>query len=572
MFRKHDQHRQSPLFSTLDDLPDKQRQRLEKSWAATFYEDFFCRIDEDIFSILYSDQASRPNIAVNVLVSLETLKAGFGWSDAELEEQMAFNIQTRYALGYRDLTVGHFELRTVYNFRRRLAQHMQETGENLLEEAFEQITDEQIESLQVKTGKLRMDSTQVASNIRQTSRLQLLVEVVQRVWRRLSAGDREGYETEFAPYLKGKAGHYVYHIKSGEAASHLEALGQFMRWLVAELGNQYGEEAPYQVLKRVYEEHFVEVASGLRPKVGDELSAQSLQSPDDLEASYREKKGKGYRGYVTNVTETCDPENELQLIVKVQTAPNSVDDAALLVEAVPQLVERMTVEEMNTDGAYNSAEADKTLAEAHIEQFQTAIRGQKSDPECLGVTDFVFTRDEEGQPQAVRCPQGQQVEVKQGRKAHRFSALFDPLICQTCPLLVKCPTQELRRNPQRVLRFSQQQVHVAHRRENQRSAQARDKNQRSAVEATMRSVKHPFRQGKVPVRGHPRVSMLMLSSAAMTNVRRIWRYRTEKKTAKNTPMEDQKALKQAFSLRWRSFLLSLIPLFGAQPTYSLAAA
>jgi hypothetical protein len=100
---------------------------------------------------LYSEQASRPNVPVNVLVSLEALKAGFGWSDAELEEQMAYNLQTRYALGYRDLRVGHFELRTVYNFRRRLAEYMQETGENLLDRAFEQVTDQQIRVLKLNT-------------------------------------------------------------------------------------------------------------------------------------------------------------------------------------------------------------------------------------------------------------------------------------------------------------------------------------------------------------------------------------------------------------------------------------
>ena len=119
MYRKNDQHGQGYLFSSVNELPKKQRERLEASWAATFYRDFFSRINEDSFAVLYSDQASRPNIAVNVLVSLEALKAGFGWSDAELEEQMTYNLQTRYALGYRDLTVGQFELRTVYNFQRR---------------------------------------------------------------------------------------------------------------------------------------------------------------------------------------------------------------------------------------------------------------------------------------------------------------------------------------------------------------------------------------------------------------------------------------------------------------------
>jgi hypothetical protein len=52
----------------------------------------FCRIDEEIFAPLYSEEASRPNTPVNVLVGLEVLKSGFGWSDEELCEQLGFNL------------------------------------------------------------------------------------------------------------------------------------------------------------------------------------------------------------------------------------------------------------------------------------------------------------------------------------------------------------------------------------------------------------------------------------------------------------------------------------------------
>jgi hypothetical protein len=44
---------------------------------------------------------------------------------------------------------------------------MQKEGINLLERAFEHITDEQLAKFQLKTGKQYMDSTQIASNIRQ---------------------------------------------------------------------------------------------------------------------------------------------------------------------------------------------------------------------------------------------------------------------------------------------------------------------------------------------------------------------------------------------------------------------
>lgn len=89
-----------------------------------------------------------------------------------------FDVQVRYALGYRQLGEGYFDLRTLYYFRERLSRYMQESGINLLDKAFEQVTDEQITAYHLKTGKQRMDSTQIASNIRTMSRLQLLEEAL----------------------------------------------------------------------------------------------------------------------------------------------------------------------------------------------------------------------------------------------------------------------------------------------------------------------------------------------------------------------------------------------------------
>jgi hypothetical protein len=107
---------------------------LKRRGAGTFYREVFCRVRESTFAILYSDQPSRPNAPISTLVGVEILKAGFGWSDEELHEQILFNVQVRYALGLRDMSTVPFNLRTLYNFRRGLSRHMQQTGENLLEE------------------------------------------------------------------------------------------------------------------------------------------------------------------------------------------------------------------------------------------------------------------------------------------------------------------------------------------------------------------------------------------------------------------------------------------------------
>lgn len=84
LVRKNNRHLQPELISNVNDLPEKHRKRLETSWAGVFYREAFSRLDEDAFSVLYADIPSRPNIPVNVLVGLESLKADFGWSDEEL--------------------------------------------------------------------------------------------------------------------------------------------------------------------------------------------------------------------------------------------------------------------------------------------------------------------------------------------------------------------------------------------------------------------------------------------------------------------------------------------------------
>ncbi len=558
MFRKNDQHLQWPLFSSIDSLPKKQQVRLEASWAGTFYHELFCRIDEEPFADVYSDEDSRPNIPVNVLVGFETLKAGYGWSDEEAYDHFCFDVQVRYALGCRDLSEGHFELRTVYNFRQRVAQHMQETGENLIERAFEQVTDEQIAAFELKTNKLRMDSTLIASNIRQTTRLRLLVEVLQRVHRMLDESDQQQYADDFAAYLKGSSGQYIYSIKREKYAEHLQRAGELMHKLVTELQAKYVDEPTYQVLDRVFKEHFVSAENTLRAKKGKELSADSLQSPDDWEATYRQKRGQDHIGYVTNVTETCHPENPFQLIVKVQTESNNTDDAAMLAETLPSLKERTGVNEMHTDGGYNSPEVDKAMQEQQVQQIQTAIRGRQPAEEKLGLEDFTWqTNADAGQPQSVTCPHGQQAESAAGRKEGRYRAAFDSSGCESCPLRDQCPTEPLKRRPENVLRFSQQDVNVALRRQRCADERASKQHLRPAVEATVRAVKHPFGNGKVPVRGKPRVGMLMIGTSAMNNVRQIYRYQRSQKETGRAEKRSQKAAESAQRQPVFSFFASL---------------
>jgi hypothetical protein len=525
------------LISNVKDLPEKQRKLLEKSWSGVFFREFYSRVDEKAFADLYVDFPSRPNAPINELVSLEFLKDGNGWTDEEMYERYLFDLQTRHALGLDQLGEEHFELRTVYNFRQRLSQYMQERGVNLLDQAFEQVTDEQIAAFHLKAGQQRMDSVLLGSNIRQRGRLQLLVEVMQRVQRMLSEADQTRYAEMFAPYLQGHSGHYIYRLKSEEFPTHLQRIGAQMQRLLADLQPSYGQEPVYQVLARVFGEHFQVEEQNVTAKAAHDLSAQSLQSPDDLEATYREKRSQGYQGYSANLTETCEPENPFQLITKTQTAPNCTDDSQLLAEALPNLKERTGLKTLYTDGGFGGPQADPVLQEQKVALVQTAIRGRQPNPDKLHLADFAIKLDaESGKPLQVTCPQGQIVSAHGTCQKKGFVAHFELPICSTCPFFEKgqCPAQPGKRDERHHLRFTQAEAHASQRRRRSQELKKEAGNRRSAVEATVRSVKHPFPAAKLPVRGLFRVACMVIGSAAVTNVRRIQRYLEAKNQGEST--------------------------------------
>lgn len=147
-----------------------------------------------------------------------------------------------------------------------------------------------------------------------------------------------------------------------------------------------------------------------------------------------------------NITETCDPENELQLITKVQVAPNNVEDAKLMEEALPDLKERTGLETLYTDGGYGSPEVDQTLMDHEVEQIQAAIRGRIPSSEKLILSDFEIKQTETGKPTQITCPQGQTAVVQSSNQKKGFVAHFEEAVCQTCPFLQKCAVRQGKRD------------------------------------------------------------------------------------------------------------------------------
>jgi len=88
------------------------------------------------------------------------------------------------------------------------------------------------------------------------------------------------------------------------------------------LKSAYAAETAYQVLERIFADNFHLLESGVRAKENTEIASSCLQSVDDIQATYRTKGAGYYKGYIANITETCDPENEIQLITTLSRCPS----------------------------------------------------------------------------------------------------------------------------------------------------------------------------------------------------------------------------------------------------------
>ena len=279
-------------------------------------------------------------------------------------------------------------------------------------------------------------------------------------------------------------------------------------------------------MKRIFSEHFNPTENDIHLKENKELSSDSLQSVDDLEASFRTKGGENYKGFVANVSETCSSENDVQLITNIQVEPNNVDDDQMLANALPELIERTDLNKLRVDGGYGGEDSDKVLSERPSFVFiQTAIRGAKPDPNNFHLSDFDVEQDERGEPTQITCPHGETVDVQIARTTGR-QARFGSEICSTCPFQKdgKCKAKPQKRDPRYLFSFTVKELQAAKRRKIYLEHKDDRENPRAAVESTVRSVKHPFRAGKLPVRGQFRATSMLIASALYVNMRRIWRH------------------------------------------------
>ena len=493
MFKPNPLEKQQSLLDPYWGYSEYVKDALLSSWAESFNKTIFVNINEDRFSVLYSDKISRPNAPVNVLVGLLILKELNGWSDLDTMSALYFDYRVQYALNIADFEKERICVNTLSNFRVRLYRFAEENSRDLLAEEMASLNEKLIEITQMDTSLLRQDSMMISSSAKKMGRIELIYTVNANMVKRIRAEDVNLLSEQLMHYgqEKDKADH-VYRIKKEEVEQQTAKLLEESLQLYHSTPSELKDTAEYKVLAKLLGE---QIEKDQTPKANKDIPADSLQNPSEPDATYRRKGNKSYIGYVMNLVEAYDKDKNISLIVNHELHPNVVSDSELGLRALDELIAGQT---MVSDGAYFSHELVEKAAAKNINLSFSALSGRTVSEKAVKADQFTIDPETE---LITACPGGQApLSAERDRDREIYKARFAKEACKPCPLKAHCMIKKQAKN--NLVVFTDKQLTTAIYRTLLGTAEHQALGDfRAGVEGVPSVLRRRYRVDELPVRG-----------------------------------------------------------------------
>jgi hypothetical protein len=440
---KKNEYQQININDAVINRSSREIDYLKKSWAHQFSELVFSAINEDRFSVLYSDNKfSRPNTPVNVIIGALILKEMRQLTDEELIESILFDVRFQYALHTTSLQEQPVSDRTFSRFRERLLLHEKETGEDLMKEEMLSLAGIFVKCAGIETTKKRMDSLMVATNCRKMSQLDLVYTCVEMLVKHAA---KQGVRAKgFEKYLNDKTRKETITKAKSENVEHRtniainDGFNLLKKWR-----DSFSDSEEFKALERCLQEQSKTENGKKVRRFGKEVSSSSMKTPHDPDATFRTKAGKQHIGYTGNFVETvddCDGKNEtIGFITDFAYAPNNHGDSRFCKETI----ERMEYQENKTalvaDAAYFNLESVAAAEKKNVELIVGTMVGNLPK---ASFADFVFDEQKElisecpAHNVPLRCTH---VAASPGREySERYALTFNRLTCEHCANRGEC--------------------------------------------------------------------------------------------------------------------------------------
>ncbi len=507
---------QTLLFDPFDGvLTEKTSKRLLESWPGVFRNLILELMPVDTIAGRFDPKLGRPTKELYSMAGLLLIMEFMNWTKQEALDAYSFRMDVHYALNLEP--VAHdISMRTLERYINDFEVN------DLAKTVMSDVTARLVDLLGIKIDQQRLDSTHIFSDMASFGRTRMMGVTVKRFLTQVKRRNADDYNALPEPLRQRYAPsvHQLFGNTGKDSESrHLlrQQVAEDMYYLVrhfAELPEHAGINT-YKLMERVFYDQceVYEDAVSIKAKTGGNV----IQNPSDPDATYDGHKGPGYQA---QLTETCNPENETQIITSVipQTAAES--DSFAVQAVLEDLKESdLLPDSLLGDTLYAGDENVQRAEQYGVELVGPVPSGSKEtqDADELNVDDFNIDETSE---EVICCPAGHQPESSvHDKQTGKTRTIMPESACGQCDYVAQCPVKKSRNGY--CLNHTAKDRRIAGRRREEATEVFQERYRlRGGIEGTNSGLKRRTGLGQLRVRGKPRVFHAIYLKIAGWNILR----------------------------------------------------
>ena len=506
---------QTRLFDPFDSvLTEKTRKRLLDGWQGVFRHVILELMPVDAIGGHFDLTMGRPTKELYSIAGLLVIKEFRKWTKEEALEAYCLHMDIQYALNLEP--VAHdLGMRTL----ERYIELSEEDG--IAKTTMDEITVKLVDLLDIKIDQQRLDSTHIFSDMANFGRTRLMGVAIKRFLTQVIRSSKDDYnsleESLRRRYAPGVNQLFADTKKDSESRRLLrQQVAEDMHFIIRHFsGNEkHNGKDTYKAIERIFYEQ-CEVHED-KVRIKQKTGGNVMQNPSDPDATYDGHKGPGYQ---VQLSETCNADNDVQLITSV-IAQTAVESDANAVEKVLEDLKSndLVPDEMFADTGYTGDENVQLAAGQGVE-LVGPVPGcsTEDDDDLLTIDDFNIDEETE---EVVCCAAGHEPESsKHNNETGKTKTVMSKSHCGECEFRGQCSVKKTRDGYQ--LDHTAKDRRIAARRKEQDTEVFRERYKiRGGIEGTNSGLKRKTGLGRLRVRGRPAVFHAIYFRIAGWNIMR----------------------------------------------------
>lgn len=511
---------QTRLFDPFDSvLTEKTRKRLLESWPGVFRHVILELMPVDALSGHFEPTMGRPTKELYSMAGLILIMEFMDWIKEQALDAYSFSMNVHYALNLEPVT-HDISKRTLERYINLFEE------DRIAKATMDEITIKLVELLGIKIDKQRLDSTHIFSDMASFGRTRLMGVAIKRFFTQLKRHNKIDYEA-LDESLRNRYASGVNQLfadtKTDSESRRLlrQQVAEDMYYLVKRFvdDKEHSNRDTYKAVERIFYEqcqvHEDKVV--IRKKTGGNV----MQNPSDADAGYDGHKGQGYQA---QLSETCNRQNEAQLVTCVIPQTAAEADANAVGEVLDDLTANdLLPDDLLVDTSYTGDENVQLAQEKGVELVGPVPSGSgkpKTDDqeyEQLNIDDFNIDEETE---EVVCCPAGHKPESSEhNSQTGKTKTVMPESSCGQCEYVEQCPVKKTR-NGYQIEHTAKDRRIASRRRETATEVFKERYKTRGGIEATNSGLKRKTGLGQLRVRGKPAVFHAIYLKVAGWNILR----------------------------------------------------